>query len=447
VLPRANFKVVGRDSFPVIPPGPGESASISFEVQPTHAPEGEVWVVVWQNQSLLATLALKPRIVEAEIKVSRKTSATASAAEASPPDAPLQRLVIMEEQRGSETFFNFVLHAPALDIEDVYPSMPIKGDRREYVENLYRQIEDYWESNRDEAEAFAAELRAFGGQLFRELFPTDLQRVLWERRQEIKSIMVLSTEPFIPWELVHLKEPGRAGMPSEELFLGQMGLVRWLFGAGTAPLHMKIRKGRVCYVIPQYPDERYRLPEAEMESEFLRATFNAAEVEPQPNPVRELISRPGGFDLLHFACHGAAEQNNISNGRLLLEGDMKGGEYEPAFLSATTAEQYSNLRAADNRPMVVVNACQAGRAGYKLSGIGGFAQAFLKGGAGAFVGTLWSVGDRPARVFTETLYAELLRGANLSEAATIARRAARQEGVATWLAYVVYGHPHMRVND
>jgi CHAT domain-containing protein len=236
-------------------------------------------------------------------------------------------------------------------------------------------------------------------------------------------------------------------MPSEELFLGQMGLVRWLFRAGAAPPHLNLRQKRVRYVIPNYPDPRYRLPEAEKEAEFLRKTFEATPVEPQPTPVRKLISEPGGFDLLHFACHGAAEQNNISNGRLLLEGSMEAGEYVPAFLSAATAEQYSNLRAADNRPMVVVNACQAGRAGYKLSGIGGFAQAFLKGGAGVFVGTLWSVGDEPARVFTETLYEELLRGSNLSEAAILARRAAQQKGVATWLAYVVYGNPHMKIND
>jgi CHAT domain-containing protein len=96
--------------------------------------------------------------------------------------------------------------------------------------------------------------------------------------------------------------------------------------------------------------------------------------------------------------------------------------------------------------MVVVNACQAGRAGYKLSGVGGFANAFLTGGAGAFVGTLWSVGDNPARVFTETLYKELLQGSNLSEAAIAARAAAQKEGGATWLAYVVYGHPHMKIS-
>ena len=50
--------------------------------------------------------------------------------------------------------------------------------------------------------------------------------------------------------------------------------------------------------------------------------------------------------------------------------------------------------------MVVLNACQVGRTGYQSTSIGGFAEAFLKGGAGAFVGTLWSVGDQPPSTFS-----------------------------------------------
>ncbi len=92
--------------------------------------------------------------------------------------------------------------------------------------------------------------------------------------------------------------------------------------------------------------------------------------------------------------------------------------------------------------MVVLNACQAGRAGYRLSGTGGFARAFLTGKAGVFVGALWSVGDQPARSFTEQLYKQLLAGDRLAEAAIAARESARNAGEATWLAYVIYGHPH-----
>jgi len=73
---------------------------------------------------------------------------------------------------------------------------------------------------------------------------------------------------------------------------------------------------------------------------------------------------------------------------------------------------------------------------------GGFADAFLRAGAGAFLGTLWAVGDALARKFTEAFYRELLAGKTLAEAAIVGRDAARSAQEATWLAYVIYGHPY-----
>jgi CHAT domain-containing protein len=162
--------------------------------------------------------------------------------------------------------------------------------------------------------------------------------------------------------------------------------------------------------------------------------------------VRELISTRGAFDLLHFAGHGSAETDAISEARLLLQGRMEQGRYIEAPFTTTTVSSRSNLMGADgSRPLVVLNACQAGRLGYALTGIGGFAQAFLDGGAGAFIGTQWSVGDVPSRVFTETFYRRMLDGATVAEATVASRERARADGDATWLAYAVYAHPHARL--
>ncbi|HEV2765417.1 MAG TPA: CHAT domain-containing protein, partial [Pyrinomonadaceae bacterium] len=228
---------------------------------------------------------------------------------------------------------------------------------------------------------------------------------------------------------------------------------RWLHESGWPPRRVKIRKGRARYVIPEYPQAKLRLREAEQERRFLEKEFSAAPVKADSDSVYKIISKPGQFDLLHFACHGYAEQDNISNAGLMLEGRV-----EPVFvegkmqeryvadpLTATFAEQNSKLKDADNRPMVVLNACQTAREGYSLTGVGGFAQAFLKSGAGAFVGTLWAVGDSPARTFTEALYKTLRGGTDLAAATVSAREKARAAGDATWLAYSVYGHPSMKL--
>ena len=61
-------------------------------------------------------------------------------------------------------------------------------------------------------------------------------------------------------------------------------------------------------------------------------------------------------------------------------------------------------------------------------GIGGWAQQFIKVGASAFIGTLWSVTDVEARKFTEVLYTQLCKPIKLSEAVQKARDSFRDPG-------------------
>jgi CHAT domain-containing protein len=172
-----------------------------------------------------------------------------------------------------------------------------------------------------------------------------------------------------------------------------------------------------------------------------------------------LLKRPGSFDLLHFACHGQAEAQQIDSAALLLEGETTqtagGTTWGKEALLASTVAEFADLRGADgNRPLVVVNACQTGRLGYALTGLGGFATAFLgtregtgdsRGRAGAFVGALWSVGDQPASSFVSALYRELKADKTIAQAVRVARAEARAAGDGSWLAYAIYAHPKLRV--
>ncbi len=444
VLPKENFQSVDDDYVEIDPPAPNAPQQLYFILKGTHEGDGEVWVIARQGQVPLVTLVLKPQIVSASTGNTRRVEASATTAEAPKLAEPLHQLRITELRNGNELTYHFDLQSPDLKLLVQGKSKPLVGDREKYVTERYAEIENRWLSNKDDVENFTEELRAIGHTMLDELVPAEVQKALWDYRDQIKSIMVLAEEPFIPWELVHLSEPGQPLGP-EVRFLGQMGLVRWLHEAGWPADELRIRKDKARYVIPHYPHPDYKLPEAEQENVFLEQEFGATAVPPKSGEVRKLIAQPGAFDLLHFACHGAAEQNNIANAELLMEGRVEAAGYIRDPLSATTVEGHANLKSDGTGPIIVLNACQAGRAGYKLTGVGGFARAFLRRGAGAFVGTLWSVGDNPARTFTEEFYRQLKQGRTVAEAAIAGREAARAAGDATWLAYVVYGHPHARL--
>ena len=455
VMPRLNFVLAdpAQDRVEVSVPAAGAPALLYFDVKGAHAGPGEIWIVIRQHQMGIARLELKPTVVDKlSAAAAPRAVATADAIGAPPLAKPLDQLSIFEQTVGDTVKYVFELELPSINVLGLYESPPLKGNREDYIAALYKEIEDRYVSTMDPASktadvaAFTAELQAYGAVLFDQLFPREVQDLLWTHRDAITSVRVVSTEPFIPWEVVHLRRPGQpldAGEPPR--FLGQMGLVRWLHNVnGLPPTTLHLREGRVRYVIPKYPDPAWQLPATVNERVYLEQTFAATAIEPQPNPVREALTQPGSFDLVHFACHGQADSQAIAQARLVLEGRME-GEFVPSYLNAATVESFGRLRSPEGaQPIVFLNACQAGRAGYQLTGIGGFAQAFLRAGAGAFVGTLWSVGDQPAFFFGKAFYDTLRNGSTIAEAAIAAREAARRDD-ATWLAYVVYGHPHGRV--
>lgn len=451
--PVSNYKVVGPSRIDIEVPKLRSPKTYEFMVEATHVGEGEIAITAYQHQTMLVTLELKSQIVASLNRAPAITEATAAATESEPLVEPINQLFITEERHGDRVSFKYQLNSPALDIVSEDWVQPMVRESSEYVDSIYARIEGFrkeshtYEDPEQRNDYFNRKLYSFGGELFDELFPEELKRVLWTRRDRIQSIWVISTEPFIPWELVCLKDPDVPGGATKGIFLAELGLIRWLKKTTFPPNTVRIRKGRALYVIPEYVDQHLRLPEAEDERVFLREKFQAEPTPADPLSILDVLGTPGNFDLLHFACHGRVTQNRISDGCLLLQDKLKDGVYGPPLtLAPTEVGQLSNLSAPDNRPLITVNACQAGRAGYLLSGMGGFAQSFIKSGAGAFVGTLWSVKDSPARTFTETLYHQLLSGAPLCRATVEARKQAKSGDTATWLAYVVYGHPHMRLN-
>lgn len=312
LLPKVNFDAAGESRAELEVPVAGEPKQCYFDVQPTNEGDGEIWVVIRQGQVPLVNLILRPRIVRQRRGPVRRINAPATTTEAPTLAEPLHQLSIFEAKKGNDVCYRFEFDSPPLGLKSLYESRALLGDRNTYVNNLYKEIENRWVSSQADVAAFNEDLRAFGAQLWDELIPSELQAELWQSRNSIRSIMVFSEEPFIPWELVHMKEPGRP-LGAEPLFLAQKGIVRWLHNFGYPPQKLSLRSGRCRYVIPDYPHPDYQLPETLEEARFLQEKFKATAVEPQLNSVRNLLNDGGAFDLLHFAGHGVAEHDNIAN--------------------------------------------------------------------------------------------------------------------------------------
>lgn len=423
-------------------PAAGQPAELRFDLVGQEAGPAQVRVQVRQGPLPLATLTLDFKVVPARSGTRRPVAASADLAEF--PQLPLatdELRIIQMRPTGGTTQYRYELRLPSARVQEVFESAILDSDPAAYVAALHERIEQRWAQHRSEKAGFARDLRAIGCELFDQLFPLELRQLLWQHRQRIRSVQVLSSEPFIPWELVHLRDPAQARPGEGSAFLGELGVVRWMVN-GYPPERLALRKGKARYVIPRY-DPPNELPSAQEEAQLLKTRFKATEVAPEAEAIYRLLEQPGNFDLLHVACHGVADSADIASARLQMPGKPRDdGSLSEEHVLATTVRYEARLRGDAGQPIVVLNACQSGRGGYTLKGLGGFAEAFIEGGAGVFVGSSWSVGDSAALAFIAEFYAQFLEaGQPLAAAAAAARRKARDEGDATWLAYVVYGHP------
>ena len=304
------------------------------------------------------------------------------------------------------------------DPEMRYPEeiRPLRYDPTADAEALIRRINAIAEG--DLSQRYRA-LSQEGEQLWDRLVPTEVQRQFWDCLGRIEQLTILSDNDVFPWEVLH---PG-----------GELGFLV----TGDFPVTRTVEKWRwtrrlykspARFVVPRQPVDVP--PEAEREAGILRDILGATE--PNISTLRELqgLIDDGGFGVLHFACHAGFSQDDRGPQIML----------DKPFLP----RELGRWRQAWHQPLVFLNACRSAGPRYRCFGVDGFAERFLHAGAGAFIGSLWEVGDLTALRFAQELYGMLTEGRTLGEAVTDLRRRVKN-GDPTWLAYAVYGHPAARL--
>jgi len=281
-------------------------------------------------------------------------------------------------------------------------------------------------------------MAAIGEELWEELLPVEFKGKIWEEIRAksdggvIRTLQITSDEPWIPWEMVKpFTRDEVTGEESEEKFWAErFRMARWLAGRGTVD---EVKAQRASLVAPDL-DLAYVSDEKNTFDALKR--LGVATGEPLQNraEVKALFAN-GGVQLIHVASHAGFDAENPEKSPILLAD----GELYPEEMSASATK---GVRA--DRPLVFFNACSAGRLGYGLTGLGGWAEKLVvTGRVGAFVGTLWEVNDRLAAAFAQEMYTRLFAGDTLGEALHAARRHVKEIDPAnpTWLAYTLYGDP------
>jgi len=426
-----DFEIVNSNFSTLVIPLDGDSEPLLFWMIPQSVGEKKVKVEFFQDSKYVGGVTVRTTVVMSTEKMRVKQVSTQGIVglerEAFPPDLTI---LITESKSDKKMKYTFKLHSPAngLFYYTVREELRFSGSPSKWMEGLYQELGAL---GKDAKPGDITEtLNTIGSDLYEKLFPREMKQI-WKQkiRGNVKSIMIISDEPWIPWEIIKPWYETDTGDIIEDDFLCESYLLtRWIAGP---PPSSCIEISRCALIAPL----RYDLPSVQKEVVFLMTNFkNVEEVEPSLSAVRKLL-RTGGFHLIHFACHGSFDPEEHEQSIVYLQGNDKLKSRDIAGERRTFGK---------DRPFVFINACQTAREDFSLVGIGGWANKFVNANASSFLGSFWEVNDELAYRFSKSFYGSLFEGKTIGEAMRDARLEIKGADP-TWLAYTLYADPLTKI--
>ncbi|KRE21569.1 CHAT domain-containing protein [Agromyces sp. Soil535] len=452
------FRLVGDQPETIVtrlPRSAHEVAEHRFRLVAPLPGNGEVSLVVRQDADLpLATLRLTAEIVAVGTPTEPlPAEVTADVVEPDPDLVVLPSIRVDESIVGTDSTLRIRVSVGGEARECTIHL----ADKAAFISRTYRRIAGLRSElgdllDRDERARYGLRrLRSLGMGLARSLFSTEVLELLWNAEPDGLDGLIVQTsgELDVPWEIVHLLPPLGVADDGRPRFLSSYGLTRWVYDTAH-PTDLRVAPERVRFVCPDYAEQHLRLTHTTEERRFLEHRFAAKSIDPDDaDGIAGLMH--DGFDLLHFAGHGRWSEGASPTQELLLSAfreaeDVPSARYSDGELRRDLPDRGATDAAATG-PFVFLNACDIGRLPSAPASLGGFPEAFLRGGAAAFVGCSWAVGDDPASTFVEAFYLALADDdATIADAARAARLAARADADLSELAYAVYAHPYAHIH-
>lgn len=454
-----SFDLVGRE-----PPGP----------EPVHLTTLEVRYVLDGSVRGTASRALvigPTDITTAPAPASYGTPwqaqpATATAVDLRPDPLPADLTIEIAKPNGNPGNGQFVCR--------LFAPQPLTGGNGPFAIDLGQDAKTFAKSIVEQIRNLAADplvenLLDGLGRLVADQLPSPvvaaLREVAARTAPRVPCVLLVSADPYVPWEIALLDPPLDATRPP---FLGaQVALGRWLRDARAAdtttaptavpprpaaqpPATIAVKHMAVMAGMYQATSGLRRLPEAEAEAQSLAQTYDAIALAATTQDVKRLLDAQlthkfqavGGVEAVHFAGHGDFDPN-VSDPAVLM---LSEGKPLPSILFRSA--RYGGPK----QPLFFLNACMIGIGGELLGDMGGFPGNCLKGGFGALLGALWEVDDAVAHRIALEFWQRALPtdsrpaqpvGEVLRDLRAQYHRDTTQPPIATYLAYVYYGHPRL----
>lgn len=385
---------------------------------------------------------------------------------APPPESPCEREETSQSGRGvdltirveidsatTETRLSYWLHSEIDQLSSArIPGPVFKRSPEQFKENLLEKIRGlrYGLFASDEVltgEEVEIEFENYGRKLYNDFFPPEMRRAYRRFRDKVCRLHIVSEEPWIPWELLKPYDDSDGSLIDDDFLCMRFELTRWLLKEKNPVAEIQL--AQLTAVHAGNTSGYEPLVRADDEYEILTnlAAKHSALVDSSlygyDASLRGLskLLKTGGVSLLHVIAHGEFKEQAPDDSGVIMTDKRR---FRPSHIVGQMATQIR-----ESHPLVFLNACLVGQQAFSLTGLGGWAQAFVGAGCGAFIGPQWSVEDDLAFELARVFYEELEKGKTFGQAARAARLEVRRSeapsSLLAALAPVVYAHPKGRL--
>lgn len=428
-----DFELQGSRLQTIQVPLEGDSEPVIFYLTPLQEGKKNISISFFRDARYLGTTELET-VVVGEATSTKLASVPLDLPLNSAADSPDLTIFCERVSAGDGQFhYCYTLRSPLKELNQLKFQQFQNAETNVTLKKFVKRVQDQMNSSifqSSSAMQFEEQLQTIGNSLYQQLFPEELKLSYWnDWRDRVESLAIIADDPWIPWEMVRPYHPERPEL-ADEYLCERFDLARWFNGPGFQD---SIQWKQMALVTNES-----RLPAASNEAREIEEIFGSADnVQPTLEAVLSLL-KTGGFSNLHFICHASySDMEHPEWSSLFLK---NGEELHPVHLNG------ANLAFGKEQPFVFLNACETAKNAYELTGLGGWAEAFIKRAkSSGFIGSTWKASDRSAKEFAVSFYEALCGGETVAAAVRQARLQIKQSGDPTWLAYAVYANPLARL--
>ena len=300
---------------------------------------------------------------------------------------------------------------------------------------------------------FFSKIPALGQRLVEMVLPPIVREALIGAHPETLSVINDFWSSQIPWELMSLGDYqfSASGNLSRRYSTPNMSVAKWLYQRRASKEYKMLLVVDPTQDLSGAVEEGNRIREVVLKLGKIQLSELVGS-DATKDRLSEAFSS-GEYDVVHYAGHAYFDPNNRSqsgilchNQQVLSGRDLSLLESLPTLMVFNACES-GRVRAAKLPDLVAETEQTATKSSVSnlIDRNVSFAEAFLRGGVGSFLGTYWPVGDAAASIFAAEFYGKLLASASIGESLRAARTMLRDKNQPDYTNYIHYGDPEFRV--